>query len=326
MGFRSGALGLGAPRRLMAGLLVAALLAAVLPATASAGASANIRRSPGTSAAFTLAGSNGYTLYFKSEKGLLSVTASQQQPTQPTIAAGGKLVPGRVGPATESIYTASVSKDPSSISADLGSVGHVSLTFQPSGAKKVTKVDFSGKTEDCVGATKVVRRLGNFVGSVSFQAENGYTTAEATSVPGTVGTSPMRSCTTIPKHAPEEETLPERPTFLAVGGEAAFFASRDSGATRFTAFESEDLGDGILVFRTATAIGKPDLFPFDPSGLRASVRPPAPFSGTGVYRDTRAGSRTWSGDLSVAFLGVQRSLTGDGMVDPILKLGKKRGS
>ena len=321
-----------AGRRKASWLLTAGLSAAVIlgcaPTAASASASANIRKSPGPSAAFTMAGTNGYTLYFKSEKGLLTIIASRRQPTQATIATDGTLVPARLGPGSESTYVYfGVSKDPRTITADLGALGKVSLSFQPSGAKKVTSVDLSEKTEKCIGATRVVRRLGSFVGSVSFHAENGYTAAEATSVPGTFGTSPFRSCSTIPKHAPEEdEVLPERPTFLAVSGPAAFFALQDSEESRFTAFENESLGNGFSVFRLATAVGAPSLFSSRPNGLRASVRPPAPFSGSGAYSDTPGGSPVWSGDLSVSFPGVQRALTGDGFVKPMLRPGKKRGA
>jgi hypothetical protein len=316
----------GSARRAMVGLLAAAVLGAAVPATAAADASPNIRHSPGDSAAFTLPGSNGYSLYFKSENGLLTIIASQRRPAQPTIAANGKMVGGRVGPTSESIYSLSgVSRDPNTIEADLGAAGRVSLAFQPSGEKRVTVVDLAGKSEECVGATKVVRRLGSFVGSVSFQGENGYTTAEATSVPGSVGTSPFRNCTQLPKRPQEEEVLPERPTFLLVSGDAALLALRDREVAHFTALEGEVLDGGLNVLRAATAAGDPGLFSFSPAGTRASVRPPAPFSGTGVYRDPRGAPPTWSGNLSVSFPGVQQPLSGEGFVKPLLKPGTRGG-
>lgn len=328
MGSTAGVPARGTVRHSAIGLLLVSVLAVIAaPPKASASASANIRKSPGPSAAFTLPGTNGYSLYFKSEKGALTIIASQRRPAQATIAANGTMVPARLGPTDESTYVYfGVERDPGTIEADLGAFGRVSLSFQPSGAKKVTSIDLSDKTEKCTGATKVVRRLGSFVGTVSFHGENGYTSAEATSVPGTVGTSPFRNCSPVPKHAAEDEVLPELPTFLAVNGPAAFFAFRDSKASRFTAFEHEDLGEGFSVLRVATAVGAPSLFSFRPNGLRASVRPPAPFSGSGVYSATPGGSPVWSGDLSVSFPGVQRALTGDDFVKPMLQPGKKRGA
>ena len=321
MGFRA-----GASRRAKRAILWMLLMAAVVPAAASAEASSNIRRSPGDSAAFTLGGSNGYSLYFKSEKGLLTIIASQRRPTQPTIAASGKLVPGRVGSATESTYTVrGVSRDPRTIDADLGAAGKVSLSFQPSGKRKVTPIDLSDKTEKCIGAAKIVRRLGSFVGSVSFHGENGYTDAEAVSVPGTFGTSTFRNCSQAPEHPPAEEELPDRPTVLSVNGEVGFFGLRDADESRFFAFMSEELGSGLSVFRLATAVAEPSLFSATRDGRRARLRPPAPFSGTGIYADTAAAAPTWSGDLSVSFPGVQKPLTGEGFFKPLLRLGSRQG-
>lgn len=312
-----------APRWLMVGLLAVAL-AALAPATAFGNASANIRRAPGTSADFTLGGSNGYSLYFKSEKGHLRMIASQRRPTQATISPSGKLVPARLGAASESTYVVNgVSSDPSTIEADLGSAGKVSLIFQPSGAKKVTTFDLSDKSERCLGATKVVRRLGNFVGTVSFHGENGYTTAEATSVPGTVGTSPFRNCTTIAgRRALADRPASETQAFLSVPGKTSFLAIRDEKRARFFAGEGEELSSGFAVFRTASAAGSSRLFPFSLRGLTASVRPPAPFSGFGLYRKPASGPPTWSGNLSVDFPGFERALTGDRMIKPVLKVGR----
>jgi opacity protein-like surface antigen len=305
----------------IAGLLVAVALAAAMPAAAMADASANIRRSPGPSAAFTLAGSDGYSLYFKSEKGQLTIVASQGRPAQPTISNGGKLLPARTGSSSESTYVVhGVSRDPSAIEADLGSAGSVSLTFQPSGEKKVTMIDLSGKSERCIGAAKVVRRLGSFVGSVSFHGENGYTTAEAVSVPGSVGTSTFRNCTHLPKRPASGKAASEPAAFIVVDGETPLLAFRDSGRASFAAFESEELEEGLFVFRSATAVGAPSLFSFRPDTPRASLRPPAPVSGTGIYRDSPSAPPTWSGDLSVSFPGVRQPLTGQGAGKASLKL------
>lgn len=310
----------------------AVALSLLLPAIATARAlapdeaGANIRRSPGDSAAFTLAGSGGYSLYFKSEKGTLTIVASRRRPAQPTISPAGKLVPANRGSSSESTYvTPGVPHDPSTISADLGRLGSVSLTFQPSGEKKVTWVDLGSKSEKCIGATKIVRRLGAFVGSVSFRGENGYTEAAALSVPGTVGTSPFRNCTTLHRHrtgasAASRTAAPEAEAFLSVPGETSLLAARDSGKAHFFAAGSELLEPDLSVLRTATAAGRRGLFSFGPDGSRATVNPPAPFSGTATYRDPRGGPPRWSGNLSVEFPGFVQPLTGAGMLKPDLRL------
>ncbi|MGN6558087.1 MAG: hypothetical protein ACTHLH_08775 [Solirubrobacterales bacterium] len=306
------------------GLLLPAI--ATARALASDEAGANIRRSPGDSATFTLAGSNGYSLYFKSEKGVLTIVSSRRRPAQPTISPTGKLVPANQGSSSESTYgTQGVPHDPATISADLGKFGSVSLTFQPSGKKKVTWVDLGSKSEKCIGATKIVRRLGNFVGSVSFRGENGYTEAAAISVPGTVGTSPFRNCTTVRvggagARAVSQAAAPEAEAFLSVPGKTSLLVTRDSGKAHFFAASSEELEPGLTVLRTATAAGRRALFSFHLDGTRATVNPPAPFSGAAAYRDPRGGPPSWTGNLSVEFPGFVKPLTGAGMLKPVLRL------
>jgi hypothetical protein len=314
-------------------LLLPALVTARALASTPAGpllpsdeAGANIRRSPGDSGAFTLRGTNGYSLYFKSEKGMLTVIASRRRPAQATISPRGKLVPANLGSSSESTYvTRGVPRDPATISADLGKLGSVSLAFQPSGERKVTWVDLGAKSEKCIGATKVVRRLGTFIGSVSFRGENGYTEAEALSVPGTVGTSPFRNCTTVRRDragasAASRHARIKTEAFLTVGGDASLLAARDSEKTHFFALDSELLEPELAVLRSARAASRPDLFSFSPNGLWASVEPPAPFSGTATYRDSPGGLPSWSGDLSVEFPGFVQPLSGAGITKPRLRL------
>jgi hypothetical protein len=320
-----------ASRRIFLGACAVALsllLAAIATARALASdeAGANIRHSPGDSAAFNLAGSNGYSLYFRSEKGELTIIASRKRPAQPTISPTGKLVPGNRGGSSESTYmTRGVPRDPATISADLGQLGGVSLTFQPSGEKKVTWIDLGSKSEKCVGATKIVRRLGSFVGSVSFRGENGYTEAEAISVPGTVGTSSFRNCTTVHRRragtsAVSRTVAPKAEAFLSVGGDTSLLISRDTEKTRFFALDSERLDAGVAVLRTAGAIAPHDSFSFRSDGSRATVSPPPPFSGKATYRDPQGGPPLWAGDLSVEFPGLVQPLTGAGMTRPNLQI------
>ncbi|HET7418662.1 MAG TPA: hypothetical protein VFJ61_13650 [Solirubrobacterales bacterium] len=308
-------------RRFALALILPAALAAG-PGTASAAeAGANIRRSPGSSANFTLAAANGYSLYFKEEKGVLSIVATRTQPAEPTIDASGGIGVVRTRYANESVYTTLDSAPKAAqINADLGPVGSVSLVFHPSGKKRVTKVDLEAKGEDCIGATRIVRRLGTFEGSVVFHAENGYTSAAATSVPGTVGTSPIRNCTTAKGSAAgtEAETT-DTEASLSVYGAASFAASRTARGVTFHALSSEQLAPNVGVARLAVASAERSSFWFAGDGSRAGVKPPAPFSGTAAYT-SRAGSPSWTGDLSVDFPGLTQPLTGEGLLSPQLRI------
>jgi hypothetical protein len=312
----------------LAALVLALILAA--PAGAAGEAGSNIRRTPGDSAAFTLTGSNGYRLYFKSEKGMLTITVTRTRPLVASIAPTGKLIPPQRGATTESVYTTrGVSRDPTKIEADLGDAGEVSLVFHPSGEERVTPVDLDSKSERCVGATKITRRLGTFFGSVSFQGEHGYTAAVAISVPGTVGTSPFRNCTTkrrrpAPGRAADSgganQVSPLEAAFTVNGPAATLIAFRNSERSNYFVFNSEELSDGFFVFRTAQATGGPDLFSFRGDGKRAHLKPPAPFSGAATFADPPAGPRSWSGSLAVSFPGGEQALTGKGIFRPTLRL------
>jgi hypothetical protein len=311
-------------RRFALALILSVAFAAVPAAASAAEAGANIRRSPGSSANFTLSAANGYSLYFKEEKRVLSIVATRTQPAEVTIDASGGIGVVRTRYANESVYTTPDSAAKAAqINADLGPVGSVSLVFHPSGKKRVTKIDFEAKGEDCVGATKIVRRLGTFEGSVVFNAENGYTSAAATSVPGTVGTSPIRNCTTTKDRpgggAPEAETTDTEASLNAYGA-AAFAASRTARGATFHALSSEQLAPNVGVARIATASAARSSFWFASDGSHAVVKPPVPFSGTAAYT-SRAGSPSWTGDLSVDFPGLTQSLTGDdGLLSPHLRI------
>jgi hypothetical protein len=315
------------------GALVFVLILAA-PAVAAGEAGSNIRRTPGDSAAFTLTGSNGYRLYYKSEKGMLTITVTQTRPLVASISPTGELIAPQRGAASESVYTTrGVSRDPTKIEADLGDAGKISLVFHPSGQERVTPVDLGSKSERCVGATKITRRLGTFMGSVSFQGEHGYTTAAAISVPGTVGTSPFRNCTT--RRRPNgggglgaraaASRAPLQATFTVNGPAATLIAFRNPKRSNFYAFNSQELADGFYVFRTASAAGPPGLFSFRGDGRRAHLKPPAPFSGAATFADPPAGPRSWSGSLAVSFPGGEQPLTGKGIFRPTLRLSRPPG-
>lgn len=193
----------------------------------------------------------------------------------------------------------------------------------------MTTVDLSGKTERCIGATRIARRLGTFTGTISFTGENGYTSVEQTSVPGTVGTSPFRNCR--PRNPRQETTAAastgadeaKREAVLSLDGSAdlpSMFASGDGYATNFYAISGELIDGGPSVLRLAHAHAGGDRFAFDSSASAATLEPPAPFSGAAAFRDPLRSVPTWSGDLAVEFPGFVAPLTGPGFDSPKLAL------
>jgi len=275
------------------------------------------RKQPGTSAEFTVAGSNGYSLDVKSEKGTVTVVAANQQSPVVTILASGDIRPANKGNVAASTYiTLDPSRSPDVIEADLGSLGAISVAFQPSGKTRVTKVNLKGKSKKCIGAERIVRRLGTFTGAIKFQGENGYTTVDLPSAEGTVGTSLFRNCTTKPSHhgGGAQASSSDGSVFLTALSQSAdmFIASTctKGQSTCFYAISSEVLAKNLIVVRSAQAIAARSSFIFDDALNSATLTPPAPFSGRGSFRDGPGGSSSWTGSLSAAFPGVTVPLTG----------------
>jgi hypothetical protein len=294
-------------------------LAMAAPASAPAAeAGANLRRPPGESANFTLAASNGYSLYFEKERGVLSVTVTRSEPREPTVDASGGVGISTNRYSDESIYTTrNPGTEMGQIEADLGPLGSVSVSFRPSGAKRVTTVDLEGKREDCVGAAKIVRRLGTFEGTIVFHAENGYTSASATSVRGSVGTSPLRACSDLPRRGEVETTDTE--AVASANGESTVIASRTARGATFHALMGEQLDANVSVARIAGVSAPRSAFWFAADGTRAVLKPPAPFSGRARFT-SRAGTVSLDGDMAVEFPGLTQTLTGEGMLSPRLKV------
>jgi hypothetical protein len=303
--------------RLLAALLGACAAMALPPAGALADAGANLRHAPPESAAFTVAGSNGYSIYVRKQRGQVEAIVSRKRPPMPTIAPDGRLLPANRGDvAADTYFTTAASTDPNTIEADLGALGRIAVSFQPSGRRRVTRVDLSGKSERCVGATKIVRRLGTFTGTISFHGENGYTSVDLESAPGSVGTSPFRNCTTRPDTLPHPGHPAKRPTeaSLWLSGKTAVVLSAFGSpqGARFFAIAADGLDGSLTEVRTAQAVGPASEFRFHLDGSGATLRPAGPFSGTGVYRDGAHSPPSWRGGLAVEFPGATVPLTGPG--------------
>lgn len=297
-------------RSLFATLAAFALLGCAAASTAGAAPS------PVSSADFVIPASNGYTLHVHSERGQLTIVAADTRPLVATISATGGITPPNRGDATSTTYIARVSHDPSTIDADLGALGHLSLAFQPSGSSRVTHLSQKGKTRKCVFPHRIVRRLGSFEGTVSFHGEDGYTSVEATSARGSLGTSPFRNCaqiinpTRVFSHRPPQRLA--RLTALSHGPSSGLFSALGDGHRgSFSATVSEPREDGTIVVRNARAVAGRQSFRFDGRRGTATVTPPAPFAGSAHAALGKHGHHAaWSGSLSVSFPGMTAPLTG----------------
>ncbi len=214
-------------------------------------------------------------------------------------------------------YVARGTVTPRRIAAKLGKFGRIDVRFRPSG-----RVARSKPRRRCRGADRFTSRLGVFVGGIRFSGEKHYVAVRAHRAKGRIRT-PLRLRCGGPSFRPQARLrarpVREHPTFtptsLAVSwrhGVAAteMIVFRARRATLFLASSEKSLGR-MAVIRYGVAIAPSRLFEIDDALTSATITPPPPFHGKGVYSAAADGTTSWTGALSVSFAGAPRTpLTG----------------
>lgn len=262
------------------------------------------------SAAFTVPGSNGFSLDVESRRGTVRVVVSERRPPVATFSPGGTPRPAKIRNGAASIYRArAASADPRRVEAQLGQLGRISVAFHPSGRSRVTTLGVADEA-GCGRPARIVRRLGTFRGTVVFRGEDGYTSVEATSAPGSVGT-PLPGCAVASRLRPGDSGGAPGAVLTAVHRRAGarFEARTTASGVAFAATWRERLG-GVVVSRRAYAGAPRAAFAFGSDLTWARVTPPAPFSGTARFG--AAGAASWTGSLRATFAGGTIPLTGSG--------------
>lgn len=237
----------------------------------------------------------------------------------------------------ETTYLAHGRVTPDSISASFGELGRIAVRFRPSGREvHATRKAGCKRPNDAV-----IAKLGSFAGKLSFRGEGGYTSVEARRAPGrsvdltallacVLGVSPRADATLPAPRAPLGIRLPEvvaqrgggpgvpsapthpsggpRSTTLVADRKEALarliFAAqvRGEGRPRFLAADQASAGS-IGIVRIASVRGAAREFSFDDSLSSGTVEPPPPFRGSAELRRGPRNAKSWSGTLSVSFLG-----------------------
>ncbi|HEY5943030.1 MAG TPA: hypothetical protein VIT89_09240 [Solirubrobacterales bacterium] len=269
--------------RQLAAIAVAMLLLCV-PALASG---ASTPKTPPASeaplfipGAFRVPASNGYSLY------VLAVPqwAGRRASLMIFVTAKGK----------GARYLAPAAVTATSMQADLGALGRISVTFHPTN---------QAETVTC-GKREIPYDSGQWEGEIRFQGEEGYTSAEASTVPGNLDYVRTELCEVFYSGS-DNGPRPGAELFLrnpGLGARLSVSKRRPGAAAQIFASMSE-YTSGISIARYASLRMPSRSFTFDRRLRTATLRPPAPFSGSARYdRDKKAGQR-WSGDLSVDLPG-----------------------
>jgi hypothetical protein len=250
-------------------------------------------------------------------------------------------------PTASTTYLAHGKVTPTSIAASFGARGRVAVRLLPS-ARRLRATRRTGCKSPDGG---VVARFGIFAGELRFRGEEGFTSAEVHRVHGRsvdfgalvaclfgATTSDRRAVLPAPKlpwglhlpgadtgvrrttpRTPSVQTHPSRgpkPTSLLADHKTPLtrtvFAAQSRGRSkvRFLALESASEGS-IGVVRVVKAEAAPSVFSANAALSSASVKPPAPFTGTGAYEQGPGNAKGWTGSLAVSFLGAPHvALTG----------------
>jgi hypothetical protein len=183
-----------------------------------------------------------------------------------------------------------------SIEAELGALGRIAVTFNPSGQTR---------TQHSECSDPVSFDSGQFEGTIVFRGEKGYTKVEATQAPGDLGFLLNGLCPGIsggngpflPGAELETETeRRHRSVYLKV------VKNRPRARAHFEVSVSE-VRNGIGISRSMSLFAPARTFRYDPLLQSATIDPPAPFAGIARFSRSAERANRWTGDLTVDLPG-----------------------
>lgn len=264
--------------------LIATVLAACLPAAALAEG----EEDTGGFGAFRLEASNGYKV---------TVLASSRPGFE-----HGEAIVWVTGRNAGVFYLAPATVTATTIDADLGAVGRISVDFEPVGQPERIHSDC-----DKGGSAKV--QPGFWVGTVELNGEEGFTHAEATRVKSIV--SPFIEIVCGDGVGIGEATGRGLPGARLVARSAAkkhtvflqVNQNRPDGPVYLEASLEERRRGGLIVSREIERRYAGDAFSFDPQLQSAVLDPPSPFSGRAAFNRHAKPRNEWTGSLTLDFPG-----------------------
>lgn len=268
------------------------MLAVAVALTAPVGAAAAERQEP-TVMTFAAKGTGGYKMV-----ALVSVPPEGCEAEEGEI--GLFVERGQSAGVTYAVPHATVTKK--KIEADLGDLGEIAVTRVPTGRTKIVH-------EKCLPEGKARVEIDRFEGTIEFHGEEGFTSVDATSVPG--GT--YSSFCGIPeggrqagRQLPGAQLRVDR----EVGEESSvslYAVQERPGEKTSISAEVMETRDEMEIHRFVGVRAPAGALSFDDKLRGATVKPPAPFSGFGHFA-ARPGARerypgVWSGNLTVDLPG-----------------------
>lgn len=265
-----------------AGVALALVLALLLPAAVQG------EEDPVPSfTGFALRASNGYVFVV-----FAAAPAEEEEEEEERI--GLFLVHGR---RTVVAYSAPARVSSSTIDADLGALGRISVTRVPTGRTKTVR-------RGCKpGRTRRVEAE-RYEGIIEFHGEEGFTEVSATSAP----LYPLRFCISSSEEGGEERELPGARLDVAKRYLDKYRLEFDAtqmrpGARTEVRVEVEEQRGEMEIYRATSILASAGALRYDRRLRTATVRPPAPFAGHGSFHGNARRPNQWTGNLTVDLPG-----------------------
>jgi hypothetical protein len=273
-------------RRVLSTLLATAALAALFAPAASADETLG----KGLEGSFSLKGTHGFEVnaligsYGKGDAGQIVLFVGKKNQQATYIAKG------------------TVTKE--SVDFDLGALGEVKAAVQPSGKKETI-------TSECDGGEKQTIEREEYVGTIIFHGEEGFTEVAATRAPLSLAPLTELVCGGLTTEG-HEGGNGVRGAGLAIkrkGGPTLKLAKNRPGARVFYQAQIKEKEGTVTVERSVGGYLAPRALAFAPSLKTAHFSGLAPFSGSAIYAGkslpsvSRPGKGPWRGDLTVDFPG-----------------------
>lgn len=205
---------------------------------------------------------------------------------------------------------------PTRIEGSFGRFGSVNLRFVPSGRT------VKGGRRRCFRHARYTTRHGRFVGNVRFTGEHGYVAVRAHRAKGRVRTPRHLQCRyrgfRVGAVRRRSARRSEDPT---VSGLVAEYR-QPTNSTELLAFQvhfplrernlalllavQEEVKERMAVVRYAMMFSGRSVLSRDDALTSATLHPPRPFHGKGIYSAAPDGTTTWGGSLSISFPGAPR--------------------
>lgn len=266
------------------------LAAVALAALLAPAASADETLGKGLAGSFTLKATHGY------EINALIASFGEGDAGQLVLFVGKKN--------KQAIYIAKGTVTKESVDFDLGALGEVKAAVQPTGKKETV-------SSECAGGEKQTIEREEYVGTIAFHGEEGFTEAAATSAPLSLTPLTELVCGELSSEG-HEGGDGVRGVGLAIkrkGGPSLKLAQNRPGARVFYSAQMKEQEGAVTVERTVGGYLAASALTFAPSLKTAHFTSPAPFSGLATYTGkslpsiSRPGKGTWRGSLTVDFPG-----------------------